>query len=148
MRRLNSRILPNAKIGTGHERSIRLIEHALSKVPRDVSPIYSVKRLAVRKSAGKKEMVGLTTYCRVEHGPKELRGPSQKIILYRELMAQLSDDAATAVVAHELAHAWLNEHAKPEQSRRREREADELAREWGFGGELSSLESEAETVLD
>ncbi len=148
MRRLNSKILPNVKIETIDGRPVRLLERALSRIPVDVSPIYSVKRFSVRKSARKKEMVGLTTYCCVEYGPKEARGPSQRIILYRELMGQLSDAAATAVVAHELAHAWLNEHVKPEQSRRREREADELAREWGFSSELSSLESEAETVLD
>ena len=54
--------------------------------------------------------------------------------------------AAEAVIAHELAHAWLNEHDRPESSPKREAEADELARLWGFGPELEALEKEAETV--
>lgn len=61
-------------------------------------------------------------------------------------MSELSDLAATAVIAHELAHAWLNEHVRPEESKEREREADALARRWGFGPELDALDGEADTV--
>jgi Zn-dependent protease with chaperone function len=72
--------------------------------------------------------------------------PRQTITFYSSLFDALSDRAAQAVIAHELAHAWLNEHVRPEESRRRELEADALAREWGFGAELDALDREAETV--
>ena len=75
-----------------------------------------------------------------------LSTPRQTITFYSSLLDELSDLAATAVIAHELAHAWLNEHVRPEESRRREREADDLARAWGFGPELDALDREAETV--
>jgi hypothetical protein len=72
--------------------------------------------------------------------------PRQTITFYSELLDALSDPAATAVIAHELAHAWLNEHVRPEESGQREREADALARDWGFGPELRALDREAVTV--
>ena len=75
-----------------------------------------------------------------------LTRPRQTITFYTSLLDALSDPAATAVIAHELAHAWLNEHVRPEESREREREADALAREWGFGPELDALDQEAVTV--
>jgi hypothetical protein len=61
-------------------------------------------------------------------------------------MDPLSAPAVMAIIAHELAHAWLNEHVSPEESSNRERQADALAREWGFGPELDALDKEAETV--
>jgi hypothetical protein len=51
-----------------------------------------------------------------------------------------------AVIAHELAHSWLNEHVSPGQSLKRESEADALARRWGFGHELNELDNETETI--
>ena len=54
----------------------------------------------------------------------------QTIIFYSELLDQLSDEAATGVIVHELAHAWLNEHLSPLSSIRSETEADDLARSW------------------
>lgn len=90
-------------------------------------------------------MVGLTRYSRVRYF-LVLSRPQQTITFYSYLLSALSDPAAVAVMAHELAHAWLNEHEKPEESRQREREADALAREWGFGPELEALDREAETV--
>jgi len=75
-----------------------------------------------------------------------LTRPRQTITFYTSLLDALSDPAATAVIAHELAHAWLNEHVRPEESREREREADALAMEWGFGPELDALDREAVTV--
>jgi Zn-dependent peptidase ImmA (M78 family) len=53
----------------------------------------------------------------------------------------IPDEAVIGVMAHELAHAWLNEHQLPEHSEKREAEANELATEWGFGNELALLES-------
>jgi predicted SprT family Zn-dependent metalloprotease len=90
-------------------------------------------------------MVGLTRYSRVRFF-LILSRPQQTITFYSSLLDALSDSAAMAVIAHELAHAWLNEHVKPEESREREREADALAKKWGFGPELDALDREAETV--
>ncbi len=89
-------------------------------------------------------MVGLTRYSRVRFF--FLSRPRQTITFYSSLMDALSDRAATAVMAHELAHAWLNEHVRPEESQRREEEADSLALEWGFKPELDALDREADTV--
>jgi Zn-dependent protease with chaperone function len=73
-----------------------------------------------------------------------VNGGIQKITFYSELLDQLSDAAALAVLAHELAHAWLNEHVAPEQSKSREKEADRLAKSWGFTEELDALANETE----
>lgn len=90
-------------------------------------------------------MVGLTRYSRVRFF-LVLSRPQQTITFYSFLLDALSDEAAVGVMVHELAHAWLNEHVRPEESRAREREADALARDWGFGPELEALDREAETV--
>lgn len=50
------------------------------------------------------------------------------------------------MIAHELAHAWLNEHVRPAQSQKREKEADSLAGIWGFEAELAELDRETEPV--
>ena len=92
-----------------------------------------------------KTTVGLTKYSDLKFLIVFSR-PKQTITFYSSLFDALSDKAALAVIAHELAHAWLNEHVKPEQSRNRELEADRVAREWGFGSELDALDREAETV--
>lgn len=68
----------------------------------------------------------------------------QSITFYTDLLEQLSEKASVGVIAHELAHAWLNEHVSPEESQVREREADELARSWGFGKNLDALDLETE----
>lgn len=92
-----------------------------------------------------KTTVGLTKYSRVRYF-LVLSRPQQTITIYAALFNALSDPAAMAVIAHELAHAWLNEHVRPEESKGREAEADDLAMEWGFGPELRALDREAETV--
>lgn len=88
--------------------------------------------------------VGLTKCTSSAGRPGSL--PTQSLSFYQQLMDQLSDTAAVAVIAHELAHAWLNEHDSPEESRQREPDADSLARMWGFGPELDALDAEAETI--
>lgn len=90
-------------------------------------------------------MVGLTRYHDVRY-MLVLSRPEQTITFYSDLLDALSDRAAEAVVAHELAHAWLNEHRGAQESKARETEADQLARGWGFGPELAALDREAETV--
>ncbi len=92
-----------------------------------------------------KTLVGLTRYSTVRH-IVVFSKPRQTITFYSELMDQLSDQAAGGVIAHELAHAWLNEHVVPAESQEREQEADSLARKWGFGPELDALDKETETV--
>ncbi len=72
----------------------------------------------------------------------------QRIELYLDILLQLSDRSKVAVVAHELAHAWLNDNVRPEQSKRREMESDELARKWGFGVELDALAKETSSAFD
>jgi len=92
--------------------------------------------------------VGLTTYRSAGSSPAGGRGTvghgTQTITFFSELLDQLSDEAATGVIVHELAHAWLNEHVSPQSSRRREVEADELARVWGFGRYLDALDAETD----
>ena len=68
------------------------------------------------------------------------------ITFYTNLMDKLTDRAVVAVMAHELAHAWLNEHLRPEASRTREDDADMLAEMWGFEEELSALAEQTEPV--
>lgn len=87
-------------------------------------------------------MVGLTRYFPSASGS----APTQTISFYSGLLGELSDQAATGVIAHELAHAWLNEHTGPDESKAREREADLLARRWGFGADLDALDAEAYTL--
>jgi len=69
-----------------------------------------------------------------------------EITFYSSLLDRLSDDAVVAVMAHELAHAWLNEHLRPEASEQREEDADMLAEMWGFEHEIQVLERETEPI--
>ncbi len=121
----------------------RLLREAATRPPLGLPPITTI-RLVALSNRRTKTTVGLTKYSRVRFF--FLSHPRQTITFYSSLMNALSAPAATAVIAHELAHAWLNEHVRPEESRRREEEADSLAREWGFGDELDALDREAETV--
>lgn len=121
----------------------RLLREAVIRPPKDVPRITTVRSITL-SGRPTKTMVGLTRYSRVRFF--FLSRPRQTITFYSTLLGALSNPAAMAVIAHELAHAWLNEHVKPEESKEREREADALAREWGFGPELDALDEEAETV--
>src|SRR5271170_1692827 len=121
---------------------LRLFSDALSKIPSDVPPLRRVTSIRLRRRGSMRGVVGLT-WCGVRYGRSDT-GVTQTITFYTDLLYQLSDRAKTAVMAHELAHAWLNEHERPEQSRGREREADEVARRWGFGEDLAQLDEEAE----
>jgi len=122
----------------------RLFREALLRPPADVPRITTVRSVSLSRRPTK-TMVGLTRYSRVRFF-LVLSRPRQTITFYSFLLDALSDEAAVGVMAHELAHAWLNEHVKPEESRARELEADALARDWGFGPELDALDREAETV--
>ena len=89
-------------------------------------------------------LVGLTRWGEIEELSGSRPGGRQTIHFYKELLGELSESAAIAVMAHELAHAWLNEHVNPSASALREKEADDLAVSWGFGTELKALEDETE----
>jgi len=125
------------------QRFRRLLAEALSRPP-PAAPRITTVRLIQLSRRPTKTTVGLTRYSKVRFFL--LAHPRQTITFYSSLFDALSERAAVAVIAHELAHAWLNEHEGPEESRRREMEADDLARRWGFGPELQALDREAETV--
>ena len=122
----------------------RLFREATRRPPPSAPRITTVRSVSLSRRPTK-TTVGLTRYSRVRFFLVISR-PQQTMTFYSSLLNALSDSAAMAVIAHELAHAWLNEHVKPEESKEREREADSLARDWGFGPELDALDREAETV--
>jgi Zn-dependent protease with chaperone function len=141
------RVLGRAEYRGESRRLIALIREALSSFPSEVPPLRSVVEIRMRKKAIH-GTVGLTTYRSTESGSVGGRRTAdhgtQTITLYSELLDQLSDEAAIGVIVHELAHAWLNEHVSPLSSRRREAEADEVARAWGYGRYLDALDAETD----
>ena len=141
------RVLPRARLGSSDRRFTALLNLALSRFPRDAEPVRSVSELRMRRRGDMKGLVGLTTYCCVttKSDAKRSKKPAvQRITFYSELLDEISDESAIGVIAHELAHAWLNEHTFPEDSKKRELQADELARGWGYGGYLDALAAETE----
>jgi hypothetical protein len=124
-------------------RFTRLFKQATLRPPRDTPRITTVRSASLSRHPTR-TTVGLTKYSRVRY--LFFSRPRQTITFYSSLMDSLSSPAVLAIIAHELAHAWLNEHVSPEESSNREREADALARKWGFGPELDALDKEAETV--
>ncbi len=91
-------------------------------------------------------LAGLTTFEVSGFRSRGSATPSRKrtITFYTGLMDRLSDRAVTGVMAHEIAHVWLNEFVGPEASGRREKDADVLAEMWGFGADLKALSEETE----
>ena len=121
----------------------RLFAEAARRAPLGVPKITTVREVSLSPRRTE-TMAGLTRYSKERVSIHS--SPRQTITFYSALFSPLSDSAAVAVIAHELAHAWLNEHVFPEESKGREAEADELARAWGFGEEIEALNGEAETV--
>ena len=121
----------------------RLFIEAARRPPADVPKITTIREVSLSRRRTK-SMVGLTRYSKVRFFLRS--HPRQTITFYTSLFGALSEPAAVAVIAHELAHAWLNEHVVPEESRKRETEADDLARRWGFGPEIDALNREAYTL--
>jgi Zn-dependent protease with chaperone function len=117
----------------------------LRKIPADVLPIKTVIAVRMKRKGRMRGLVGLTTWGKKTSGEADV-GNQQTITFYSSLLDGLSGRARAGVVAHELAHAWLNEHVRPEQSTQREQETDELAKRWGFSEELAQLDAEAETI--
>ena len=125
-----------------------LLHHSLSRIKagRTVSLRTEVR---LRRRGNLPGVVGLTTYVIGGYAPSgvtKVEPKAHTITFYTELLDQLSDKAVMAVMAHELAHAWLNEHVRPEASAAREEDADMLAEMWGFGPELEALSAETEPV--
>ena len=139
-----SSFIPGARIEVSDPDFQSLFSAALSKVPPDVLPIHTLAEVRLRHKGRLPGLVGLTWYGTRQRRPDAKA--KQHITFYTDLLDKLSNEAKMAVIAHELAHAWLNEHMRPEQSRNREKEADDLAIRWGFGGQFAALETETEAV--
>jgi Zn-dependent protease with chaperone function len=141
------RVLGRAEDRAQSIRLRALMRQALSSFPSEVPPLRSVAEIRMRKRAIQ-GTVGLTTYRSTGSSPgggrKKADDGTQTITFYSELFDRLSDEAAEGVIVHELAHAWLNEHVTPRSSKRREKEADELARTWGYGRYLDALDAETD----
>ena len=143
-------LLVNARVELANERLEDLLSEALARIPKGIQPIKSVQSVRSRARGPSAGFVGLTTYSLADRYGQRSSSPGggakQTITFYRELLDLLSDRATVAVIVHELAHAWLNEHVSPEESKERERETDELVARWGFSEELGALDSEAESM--
>jgi hypothetical protein len=129
-------------------RFAHLLRECITRIPRTTRLIRFDTRIRLKKKGNLPGVVGLTTFLVNGYKSKGQRDPAGRhtITFYTELLSQLSDRAVVAVMAHELAHAWLNEHIGPEASQEREEDADTLAEMWGFGPELAALNSETEPV--
>ena len=142
--------LPQADLDLSDPKYLNLLMHALSRIPRGTPPIRSLTKVTLRKRGRLEGLVGLTRFMMADYkirGEADVERLGRHIVtFYTGLLSQLSDPSVVAIIAHELAHAWLNEHVRPEESRRREREADMLAERWGFGEELAALASETDPV--
>gem|GEM_PF-1361447 len=124
------------------------VDEALARLPIEALDIPTLRSITSKKASEGGSLAGLTrriTYERtIRLGAAKTKDDVvvQRIELYRDIMLQLSERSRVAVVAHELAHAWLNDNVGPEDSNRREEESDALTRKWGFGKELEALEDE------
>ncbi len=143
------RVLPHARLRSVSPRLEVLLKLVFAIFPQGVEPLKSVTALQMGRRGEMKGLVGLTRYCCIRTEDNQVsgdRGPDQTITFYSDLFDEISDRSAIGVVAHELAHAWLNEHIHPDASKKRESEADNLAREWGYGEYLAALASETDPV--
>jgi hypothetical protein len=127
----------------------RAVREALARLPPEALDIPTLVSISVKKRSESGSLAGLTRRITYERrfrlgpaGGREDEMTVQKIELYSEVLLQLSEMSRVAVVAHEIAHAWLNDNLRPEDSEEREMKSDELARSWGFGAELDALADE------
>jgi hypothetical protein len=144
-------ILANGRLRVENPRYRTLFLDCLARVPQSGHRIHLRTEVRTRKRGSLPGVVGLTTYVVGGYAPRDVAREepgAHTITFYTQLLDMLSDEAVTAVMAHELAHAWLNEHLRPEASKRREEDADMLAEMWGFGEELSALASETDPLTD
>lgn len=120
-------------------------------MPPNGLEISSLKSIQLSELSPTETLAALTTHSSFDVVMRNDEGNEwdetrtrQKITFYRDILDNLSDLSVIAIIAHEIAHAWLNEHVKPESSQQREKESDELARKWGFNEELLELENETD----
>ena len=143
--------LGNCTVNVLHPRYLALLHECLERIPGSGRPVRLRTEVRLRKRGDLPGVVGLTTYTVKGYAPNgvaEEELGSHTITFYTSLMDQLTDRAVLAVMAHELAHAWLNEHLRPEASKTREDDADMLAEMWGFGTELAALAEETEPLTN
>jgi hypothetical protein len=142
--------IPKVSVNIDNPRYGLLLQQCVSRIPKTGRPILLETRIRLRQRGSLPGVVGLTTFL-VEgyssRGSKKGSVGQHTVTFYSQLLNQLSDKAVLAVMAHELAHAWLNEHVRPEASKRREEDADLLAEMWGFEPELLALADETEPLI-
>lgn len=145
------RLLPGVKVVIREEGIRRALEEVLARLPVEALDIPTLNSITSRKTSDAGSLAGLTrrvTYERtIRFGLGKTRTDEvvvQKVELYRDMMMQLSLSSREAVIAHELAHAWLNDNIAPDDSATREEECDALAEKWGFVDELRALADETE----
>jgi hypothetical protein len=142
--------LPTAELDFADGRYRNLFLSTVSRIQKAGLPVKSVSRVKLRKRGTLQGLVGLTTFSveGYQMNQKEEFKPKgrHEITFYSSFLDRLSEDAVVAVMAHELAHVWLNEHVGPEASKQREEDADLLAEMWGFQSEMRALERETEPI--
>ncbi|MFQ6010612.1 MAG: hypothetical protein ACE5KG_00355 [Nitrososphaerales archaeon] len=133
------------------ERIRDLVLQTVEGMPPDALDISSLRSIRLYEVSPTDTLAALTRHNSYDVTVRDSKGTEwdetrtrQEITFYRDILNNLSDLSVKAIVAHEIAHAWLNEHRKPEASPQRERESDELARKWGFAKELLALENETD----
>ncbi len=128
-----------------------LILQTVDNMPPDALEISSLGSIQLSDLSPTETLAALTTHSSYDVTIRNDEGNEwdetrtrQKITLYRDILNKLSDLSVKAIIAHEIAHVWLNEHVNPESSEQREKDSDDLARKWGFKRELLALENETD----
>ena len=141
--------LANGTLRVRNPRYMALLHECLHRIPNSGRPVRLRTEIRLRKRGTLPGVVGLTTFFVEGYAPNGIareESGTHTITFYTNLMDKLTDRAVVAVMAHELAHAWLNEHLRPEASEAREDDADMLAEMWGFDEELAALAEQTEPV--
>jgi Zn-dependent protease with chaperone function len=143
------RFWARVKLEVPEGRIRQLLQQVIRQMPAAGLEMPSLQRIVLVPHSPTPTLAAYTHYVRQEevistrgnHGRRR-RVETQAIYLYEDLLGRLSEAGVKAVLVHELAHAWLNQHVQPEDSAEREAASDELARAWGFGNEIAVLEHE------
>jgi hypothetical protein len=141
--------LKNGRVGIRNPRYRALLHECIGRIPNSGRSVHLRTEVRLRKRGTLPGVVGLTTFSVESYAPNGVAREESgvhTITFYTNLMDRLTDRAVVAVMAHELAHAWLNEHLRPEASKTREDDADMLAEMWGFGHELAALAEQTEPI--
>ncbi len=142
-------LLVNARVKIEDPRYLQLLAECLHKIPKDGHPIRLRTEVRLRRRGILPGVVGLTKFSVEAYAPRGIAiepSGAHTVTFYSSLLEKLSDKAVMAVMAHELAHAWLNEHVRPEASKLREEDADMLVQMWGLESELEALEAETDPI--